>query len=164
MNRPVSSPAASCTAPAPADGRVPAGFKRYSDPSGFSVAVPEGWTAEQSSSTAVDLTSPDGTSFLRVDQTSEPKGDPKKDWERQEKSVSGELPNYQRVSIESVDYNGWPAADWEFTFANNTHVLNRGFVTDDSHGYALYLSSRESDWAANRAVFDQAAATFQPAS
>ena len=34
--------------------------------------------------------------------------------------TSQELPNYQRISIESVEYNGWDAADWEFTFGNNT--------------------------------------------
>ena len=100
---------------------------------------------------------------MRVDQTSEPKKDAKKAWEEQEKTTSKELPNYQRISIESVEYNGWDAADWEFTFGDNTHVLNRGFVTDPSHGYALYLSSREDQWDANQEVFQTAADTFQPA-
>jgi hypothetical protein len=147
----------------PADNGVPAGYQRYEDPTGFSVAVPEGWQATQSSSTAVDIKSPDGTSFLRVDQTSEPKDDARKAWEQQEKSVKNDLPNYQRISIETVDYNGWDAADWEFTFGESTHVLNRGFVTDATHGYALYLSSREDQWAANMEVFQTAADTFTPA-
>ena len=80
----------------------------------------------------------------------------------QEKSTSKRLPNYQRIRIESVEYNGWDAADWEFTFGNNTHVLNRGFVPDKNHGYAIYLSSREENWSANQQVFDTAADTFQP--
>ena len=147
----------------PADNGVPSGYQLYEDPSGFSVAVPKDWQPSQSSETAVDIKSPDGSSFLRVDQTSEPKKDAKKAWEAQEKTTSQELPNYQRISIESVDYNGWDAADWEFTFGNNTHVLNRGFVTDPNHGYALYLSSREDQWDANQEVFQTAADTFQPA-
>ena len=148
----------------PADNGVPAGYQLYEDPSGFSVAVPKDWQPSQSSETAVDIKSPDGSSFLRIDQTSEPKDDAKQAWEEQEQTTSQELPNYQRISIESVEYNGWDAADWEFTFGNNTHVLNRGFVTDPNHGYALYLSSREDQWDANQEVFQTAADTFQPAS
>ena len=92
------------------------------------------------------------------------KKDPAKDWERQEKAVSARLPNYQRISIEPVDYNGWPAADWEFTFGNApTHVLNRGFVPNASHGYALYMSSPDSQWAESQSIFQTAAETFQPA-
>ena len=44
---------------------VPAGFQLYEDPSGFSVAVPEGWTAEQTSDTAVDIREPGGSRFLQ---------------------------------------------------------------------------------------------------
>jgi len=157
---PSSSPPSSS---APADSGVPAGYQTYRDPSGFSVAVPNGWSASPSSATAVDIKSPDGSSFLRIDQTDQPKGDAKKAWEEQEKSTSKQLPNYQRVSIESVEYNGWDAADWEFTFGDDTHVLNRGFVPNPNHGYAIYLSSREENWSANQEVFQTAADTFQPA-
>ena len=158
-----SSPPASSTSAPPSDSGVPAGYQLYEDPSGFSLAVPDGWHAEQSSSTAVDIKSPDGVSFLRVDQTDQPKDDAKKAWEEQEKSVKKDLPNYHRISIESVDYNGWDAADWEFTFGSNTHVLNRGFVTDSTHGYALYLSTPEDKWASSQDVFQTSADTFKPA-
>ncbi len=161
---PPSSTPPSSTAP-PADDGVPAGFQLYEDPSGFSLAVPQDWQAKQSSDTAVDITSPDGSSFLRIDQTDKPKDDPEEDWQRQEKSVSKELPNYQLIGIQSVDYRGWDAADWEFTFGDGpTHVLNRGFVTDDTHGYALYLSTPESQWAQSQDIFKTAADTFTPAS
>jgi serine/threonine protein kinase len=158
-----SPPATSTSAPPPSDNGAPAGYKLYEDPTGFSLAVPNGWHAEQSSATAVDIKSPDGASFLRVDQTDQPKDDAKKAWEEQEKSVKKDLPNYHRISIETVDYNGWDAADWEFTFGNNTHVLNRGFVPDSSHGYALYLSTPEDQWASSQDVFQTAADTFKPA-
>ncbi len=152
----------------PADNGVPAGFQLYQDDTGFSLAVPDGWNARQQSATAVDLVSPDGASFVRIDQTDKPKDDPKADWEKQEKSVSKRLPDYQRVSIESVDYRGWPAADWEFTFVENgatVHVRNRGFVTDDQHGYALYYSVPDSQWSTDQTqqVYQVAADTFQPA-
>ena len=158
-----SSPPATSTSAPPSDNGVPAGYQLYDDPSGFSLAVPDGWHAAQSSATAVDIKSPDGVSFLRVDQTDQPKDDAKKAWEEQEKSVKKDLPNYHRISIESVDYNGWDAADWEFTFGSNTHVLNRGFVPDSTHGYAIYLSTPEDKWASSQDVFQTAADTFKPA-
>jgi tRNA A-37 threonylcarbamoyl transferase component Bud32 len=159
-----SAPETSPEASPPAQDQVPAGYTTYEDPSGFSLAVPEGWEATQTSATAVDIKEPGGSRFLRIDQTDKPKGDPQKDWEKQEKRVQNELPNYHRISIESVDYNGWPAADWEFTFGDNTHVLNRGFVSSESQGYALYLSSPEDQWADSQGIFQTAAETFQPAS
>jgi serine/threonine protein kinase len=158
-----SPPPTSTSAPPPSDDGAPAGYRLYEDPSGFSLAVPDGWDAEQSSATAVDFKAPDGVRFLRVDQTDQPKDDAKKAWEEQEKSVKKDLPDYHRISIETVDYNGWDAADWEFTFGSNTHVLNRGFVPDDSHGYALYLSTPEDQWASSQDVFQTAADTFTPA-
>ena len=75
-------------AAAAADNGVPAGYQLYEDPSGFSVAVPKDWQPSQSSETAVDIKSPDGSSFLRIDQTSEPKDDAKQAWEEQEKTTS----------------------------------------------------------------------------
>jgi len=166
------SPSASSTSPSPshspstARNGVPAGYHRYTDPSGFSVAVPDGWTATQHSATAVDIKDPASSRFLRIDQTDQPKDDPKKDWEQQEKSVRRTLPGYHRVSIETVDYRGWKAADWEFTFGSSslTHVRDRGFVTDPSHGYALYLSTPDSEWDASQQLFQVAADTFTPAS
>jgi eukaryotic-like serine/threonine-protein kinase len=148
-----------------AGGGAPAGFRMYHDKSGFSVAVPKDWSAQQHSSTAVDIKNPNGSTFLRIDQTSQPKSDPKADWERQEPSVAARLPGYKRIRIDSVDYKSWPAADWEFTFGNGstTHVLNRGFVTDSSHGYALYLSAPDAQWSAEQDVFQTAADTFTPA-
>lgn len=147
----------------PAESGVPAGFTTYTDGSGYSVAVPEKWTAVATSSTAVDFTDPSGTRFLRIDQTDSPKDDPKKDWESQEKSVEKRLDGYERVDIDEVDYNGWPAADWEFTFGNNTHVINRGFVPNENKGYALYLSSPEDQWGESLQIFQTAADSFVPA-
>jgi len=143
-------------------GGAPAGFTTYTDDSGFSVAVPEGWTAQRDGA-SVDLQDPSGTRFLRIDQTDSPKDDPAKDWESQEKSVSKRLENYQRVRIDSVEYNGWPAADWEFTFGNRTHVLNRGFVPNENKGYALYMSSTEDEWPESLQIFQTAADSFVPA-
>jgi hypothetical protein len=137
-------------------------FRTYSDPTGFSIDVPRDWTVSHEG-TQTRFTDPsEPTRHLLVDQTDHPKKDPKQDWEKQEKSVSERLPNYHRISIESVDYRDWPAADWTFTYGQHTEVVNRGFVTG-SKGYAIYIQGPRDSFDQTLSVFDRATASFQPA-
>jgi eukaryotic-like serine/threonine-protein kinase len=151
-----------------ADGRgdaaepVPAGFQRYTDPQGWSVAVPQGWDVRRRDGSRVDLGGGRGP-FLRVDSTDTPAGDPVDDWRNQEGTVSQRLPGYDLVSITDADFRGWEAADWEFTFrpdGGQVRVVNRGFVVDDSEAHALYYSAPAGDFDAE--VLRVAAATFTP--
>jgi hypothetical protein len=161
---PTESEAPSSSAPATtkaATGGAPEGYRSYTDPSGFTVAIPEGWRRVQRSATAVDFREPGGFRYLRVDQTNSPKDDPVADWTRQEASVRQRLSGYQRIRIVPVDYRDYKTADWEFTYSN-THVLNRGMNTG-AKGYALYWSTPKSQWNASRPMFDVFARTFRPA-
>jgi serine/threonine protein kinase len=153
------SPKASASAPD--SGTAPAGFRTYRDESGFSLAVPDDWQPTRSG-TQVKFQDPSSLRYLLIDQTDQPKQDPKQDWEEQEKSFAPSHRNYQRISIESVPYRDYPAADWRYTWATQTQAVNRGFVAGDK-GYALYVSGPRSTWAESEAVFEQAAKTFQPA-
>ena len=167
-SKPESSPSQSTTPPSstaeetPQDSGVPAGYQRYDGPTGFSLAVPEGWTASETGANQVDIQDPESERFIRLGWTDEPKKDPKKDWEEQEKSLQAEQPDYQRVSIEKVDYNGWKAADWEFTIGS-THVRDRGFVPAEDQGYAIYLSTSEDQWADSQGIWQVAVDSFEPA-
>jgi hypothetical protein len=81
--------------------------------------------------------------------------------------VSQRVPGYQLLGINSVEYNGWPAADWEFLRDSSTgaklHVRNRGFVTDrDERGYALYWSTPVDRWDSSLDTFDAIAGSFVP--
>ncbi len=156
-----SPPAPETTAAQNPGGGVPAGFTLHRDPTGFRVAVPDGWQPVRDGS-RVDFREPGGARFLRVDQTDSPKPDAKADWEQQEQSVSQRLPNYQRIRIDRVDYRDYNAADWEFTFGNNTHVLNRGMNTGEM-GYALYFSAREGQWGESESIRQTIFRTFRPA-
>lgn len=154
-------PPPSAPAEEPADGTVPSGFRLHEDPTGFSIAVPEGWTTERVS-TYVDFEDPASGRYLRVDQTTQPKGDPVADWIAQEQVVSQRLPNYQLIGIEGLDYRGWAAADWEFTYgASGTHVLNRNVLTGPM-AYALYWSVPSGEWDQSQQLFDVFADTFVP--
>jgi eukaryotic-like serine/threonine-protein kinase len=147
----------------PQSGGVPAGYTLHQDPTGFRVAVPEGWQEERDG-VQVRFRDPARTSrYLMIEQTDSPKNDAEADWRRQEQSVSQRLPNYRRISIDEVQYRDYStAADWEFTFGERTHVLNRG-VNTGAKGYAIYFSSTESQWDESESIRQTAFDTFQPA-
>jgi hypothetical protein len=161
------------TAPQPsprpsAGGRavIPAGFRRYHDPTGFSIAVPDGWHVSHQG-TYLYITPPSGARFLLIDQSSHPKPSPLADWRQQEANRTGTYPGYHRIRLQSITYpQAEKAADWEFTYNRNgvpTHVLNRNVLANPGHAYALYWSTPDNQWTQSLHLFKIFARTFQPA-
>lgn len=143
---------------------VPAGYALRSGPGGFQVAVPAGWTTSTSGQ-VVKYRDPQSGQMLLVDQTDTPKADPAADWRTQEQARRSTYPGYSRIRIEPVDYRGWKAADWEFTYDGPSgllHVLNRGFVTSPHQAYSLFVLAPQSQWSQAKQAFDVAAASFRP--
>jgi tRNA A-37 threonylcarbamoyl transferase component Bud32 len=153
------------TEPADTAPDVPAGYRLVRDPLDFTVAVPRGWQRRLDGATRVDYVSPDGSQFLRIDQVARAGDDAEQAWLDAEPSLADSLSDYQRISIEPVDYRSWEAADWEFTWAGDSgrvHVLNRGFITDP-RGFAIYASGPDESWTTETLpVFEVAADTFEP--
>ena len=144
---------------------LPAGFHLRTDPTGFRIAVPDGWT-RSTEGTRTYFNEPDGGRFLLIDQTTEPKDDPLTDWQANEPAVANRLNGYERISLERVEYRGWDTADWEFTWQGSRgqiHVLNRNVRVSDARAYALYWSVPEPQWAESRDMFDVIAQSFWPA-
>jgi eukaryotic-like serine/threonine-protein kinase len=143
---------------------VPAGFELRRDPTGFAIAVPDGWQRSVKK-TQTRYTEPGGSRYLMVDQTTTPADDVLADWTDQEAVVSKKFRDYEKISLARVEYKGLEAADWEFTWrsGNRTiHVLNRNIRVDDGQAYALYWSVPQEQWTASRPLFDTMAASFQP--
>ncbi|WP_320772984.1 protein kinase domain-containing protein [Streptomyces sp. CRN 30] len=118
----------------------------YEHAQGFSIGLPEGWQYRSTDAAGARFTGPDGQRLL-VGWTTTPKDDAEADWRSQEKYMT--RPQYQRIRIEAVDYRGWNAADWEFTYMDGgtkNHVVNRGFVVDDSLGHALMYTAKDAEW------------------
>jgi hypothetical protein len=144
---------------------VPAGFQRRTDASGFSLAVPTGWTVQREGE-QVYYREPGGSRFLIIDQTDQPKSDPVADWREQEAARKGSYQDYRRIRIEAVDYFE-KAADWEFTYTTSSgrrHVQIRGVVTSDKQAYGIYWSTPETQWNESRSLLRTITDTFQPAS
>ncbi len=131
---------------------IPSGWHRYTDETGFSVAIPDGWRIERTG-TIVYFREPGGSRYLGIDQTNQPQPDPVADWTGKEayRVNRGDFPGYQRIRIEEVPYFQ-KAADWEFTYLVDgvrVHVLNRGFITAPDQAYGMWWSTSDSDWAAS---------------
>ncbi|WP_338484340.1 serine/threonine-protein kinase [Streptomyces sp. SCSIO 75703] len=119
---------------------------------GYSIGLPEGWSYASTGSAGDRFTGPDGQKLL-VAWTTTPKGDPVADWKNQERYMVRS--QYRKVRIEKVDYRGWKAADWEFTYTEGGtgyRTIDRGFVVGDRAGYALMYTARAADWDGDQRV------------
>jgi serine/threonine protein kinase len=173
-SRPAASPSASASPPgataspttSPTTDALPAGYRWHHDRTGFSIAVPVGWSASHHGH-YLYVEDPHSSRLLIVDQSDTPKSDPLADWRQQESARRRGFSGYHRVKLESVDYpQAREAADWEFTYdgsSGRTHVLNRNILANGKHAYALYWQTPDSRWKSSHTVFETFAATFRPA-
>ncbi|MET7572042.1 serine/threonine-protein kinase [Streptomyces sp. NPDC005492] len=120
--------------------------KTYKGSQGFSIGLPAGWSYQSTDSAGVRLVGPDGQKLL-IAWTSTPKGDPVADWKNQEQYMTRS--GYTRIRIAGVDYRGWNAADWEFTYEDGGtkyRTIDRGFVVNSHLGYALMYTAKAANW------------------
>jgi hypothetical protein len=148
-------------------GALPAGYYRFTNSTGFSIGVPDGWQISHVGH-YVYITDPsDSGVFLLIDQSDAPKANPLADWEQQAANRTSTYPDYHLIRLESVRYpQAEKAADWEFTFVRSgvpVHILNRNVLANAHHAYALYWSTPEIDWSADYRYFQAFAGTFRPA-
>jgi serine/threonine protein kinase len=145
---------------------IPAGYHKFVNSTGFSIAVPNGWRISHQGH-YVYLLPPSGAEFLLIDQSDHPQPNPLKDWQQQEANRESTYAGYRRIRLESVRYpQAEKAADWEFTYYRQgvlTHVLNRNILANAHHAYALYWSTPDSQWGQVWHIFKILARTFRPA-
>ena len=148
-------------------GSLPAGYYRFTNSTGFSIGVPQGWVISHVGH-YVYITDPANSGiFLLIDQSDNPQSNPLADWEQQAAARASGYPGYHLIKLASVHYpQAEAAADWEFTYERNgvlVHILNRNVLANARHAYALYWSTPESDWTADFHYFQVFAASFRPA-
>jgi hypothetical protein len=176
---PASGPARTAvSAPAPSgsgspgggsagSGVLAAGYYRFTNSTGFSIGVPDGWQISHVGH-YVYITDPSNSGiFLLIDQSDTPNPNPLADWEQQAANRASTYPDYHLIRLESVSYpQAEKAADWEFTYVRNgvlVHILNRNVLANAHHAYALYWSTPESNWDADYHYFHDFSDTFRPA-
>ncbi len=160
---PTTPSAAPTTNPAGGDAKLPAGWHVVHDPEGFSIALPKGWkyVGDDGYGVGSRYKGP-GAANLLVDWTHTPGKSALGAWQKQADAArSGGMKDYHQFKLATVEYRGYDAADWEYRRLDQgkpVHVLNRGMVTDSSHGYALMYTTPAGDW--NNAFNRQALTTF----
>ncbi|MFG2450851.1 serine/threonine-protein kinase [Streptomyces sp. NPDC048512] len=138
----------------------------YRSSQGFSIGLPKGWKYQSADSAGARFSGPDGQRLL-VGWTTTPKDDPVADWRNQERYMT--RPQYTRLRIEKVDYRGWNAADWEFTYVDGGtkyRSIDRGFVVNAHQGYALMYTAKASAWDSTlrKETWKTLSQTFRPKS
>jgi hypothetical protein len=155
--------------PSPAAPESPAAESPAAEPGSD---LPEGWTTDDGNGWTVAL--PPGFAQTRAGEyrdagtgrtlrveTGAGQPDAVADRERAAAGFARRHPTYRQVRLEAVDYRGYEAADWEFTY-EGLHVVNRVFVVDGT-GHSLWLQTRADDGASARADLEAIAAAFTPA-
>jgi eukaryotic-like serine/threonine-protein kinase len=148
-------------APDVAAAPPPAGYRLYRDPVGWSVAVPEGWRAARTGTTA---TFRDGDRVLTVSHHGNPPQDPYAAQLEQEPTVEARTAGYDLMRIARVSYRNWPTADWEYRSGTGPvlHTLVRSTVPTADLAYDISWTTPDRSWSADRTFFDNATRTFAP--
>ncbi|MFD7335557.1 serine/threonine-protein kinase [Streptomyces violascens] len=151
-----SSPAPSSPAPAP----LPAGYHLETAGQGFSVPVPDGWTAKKVPGNEMAYIGPSELAGLRVDVVQFAGSDPLQHWrETEEDQTRRDNPGYERVRMAPTTFRGRPAGYWEFTFQGKVRkyrAVELSFTGTDGTQYVVYLSAPNAQWDQYRPVFDTA--------
>ncbi|MGW4755259.1 serine/threonine-protein kinase [Streptomyces chartreusis] len=149
-------------------GGVPASWKRYDDPLGFSLYLPKGWEREVVGEEVdglqqVDYTPDGGEHFVRVAVDTSPDFANAYDHLRDlEQQVGERLVEYQTVSLKRNLYRDRDACLWEYTwvaqakdtpFPGPRRAIDQAYIDRDGTEYAIYMSTPQKDWTATRRQF-----------
>ncbi|MFE9353148.1 protein kinase [Streptomyces olivaceoviridis] len=151
---------------------LPAGYRRYSAPEGFSVALPDGWkrlTTSRVSGLAYRVTfgRDGGPSTLAVTYSERVGPDPVAVWRDDVEPGLRKLPGYDRVgAVRATTYQGRRAADLEWlagSGAARTRTFGRGFLLGGTRGFSLRFTTPAAAWddAADRLALRTFLATFR---
>ncbi|MGW3655539.1 serine/threonine-protein kinase [Streptomyces sp. NPDC005151] len=152
-------------------GALPDGYKMVTDKRfHFMMAMPKNFTPYKiaGASSGQIYAVNGGYPRVQVDYNSSPKDDAAAAWNAAKGYIAATSSGYRHLGIKTVEYNGYPTvADWQFERDENgqrSHVLNRGFKVDATHGYSIMISCKASEWngEACRTVRETAFATFRP--
>lgn len=148
---------------------VPDGWRRVTDPEGFSLLVPEGWT-RQLDGNQIDYTPDNGRNRIRISV------DPSPDFENPymhmldvEETVEVRLPAYKRLTLHANTFRDQTeSALWEFTWTETKdhpgkrRAIDQVYYDDNGTEYALYMSGPAGNWRTIRQQFDTMLQSWQP--
>ncbi|WP_237108652.1 hypothetical protein, partial [Nonomuraea sp. MG754425] len=126
---------------------VPQGYERHTGP-GFSAAAPGGWKLATSGGVATFSGPKDSGMRILVEQSTPHADGGLSELSRLE--ADGGMESYIQVQLQAVDYRGWQAADWEYTYTTAAgvpmHALVRYVTIDEKAGFRITFDLPELKW------------------
>ncbi len=139
-----SAPATRQAVPA---STAPDGYTEHT-PAGFSAAVPDGWKLGASGGVATFSGPKDSGMRILVEDVTPQNDGGLSALGRLE--AEGGMESYIQVQLQAVDFRGWKAADWEYTYttANGVpmHALTRYVTIDDATAFKITFDMPELKW------------------
>ncbi|MFH8976958.1 serine/threonine protein kinase [Streptomyces sp. NPDC017890] len=163
---PVPPPSTTPSPPPPGDA-VPAGFRRYDAPEGFSVALPEGWRRLDTSRVPdvayrVVFGASDDPRTLAVTYSERAGADPVAVWRDDVEPGLERSGEYRRIGeIRATTYRGQEAADMEWVAQDGgarLRTFGRGFLLGGGRSFSLRWTAPADDW--DDTVNERALAAF----
>jgi tRNA A-37 threonylcarbamoyl transferase component Bud32 len=141
------------------------GWETYEHPEArYEIAYPPEWTLDPVGDTAIDFRDPETGTYLRIDWTPTPGDDAVAAWESSSASFGADHAGYDEIRIDESTFQGHPAAEWEYTYAEggaSLHAINIGIVTDE-YGYAFNFQTHEENWEESQALMEALKESFVP--
>ncbi|MFC9298080.1 serine/threonine-protein kinase [Streptomyces sp. NPDC057011] len=150
------------------DETVPAGWTEVTDPTGFTLFVPEGWT-RQMNGDQIDYTPDNGKHLIRI------AADPKPDYDNPymhlldlEKQVSKRTDYKKQLLNQNSFRDTVRAALWDFTWTEKQNhpgprrAIEQMYFAPDGTEYAIYMSGPAADWNTTRRQFDIVLSGWEP--
>jgi hypothetical protein len=147
--------------PSPTPFILPPRFRWWRDPSGFRVAVPNGWPATRQRQSAVVFTAPGRLPSLRISAWTPGNGNVVTALIGEERDAG--LPAYRRIRIEALPMP--PDAVWEYTFRDPQAGPVRGqrrVMSDGARTYLIEWRTPRAAWAANLPKLSVVLESFRP--
>ncbi|MFF2196040.1 serine/threonine-protein kinase [Streptomyces sp. NPDC058157] len=146
----------------------PKGYTEVTDPAGFTLYVPEGWT-RQMDGNQIDYTGDNGKHYIRIAV------DPTPDFPTPyahlldlEKQVAKRT-DYKRQKLNPNTFRDTTQAVlWDFTWtekgvhAGPRRAIEQMYVDKNGTEYAIYMTGPAEDWATTRQRFDTALSGWEP--
>ncbi|MBT2397706.1 serine/threonine protein kinase, partial [Streptomyces sp. ISL-100] len=161
---PVSSTPAAPQTSAPPE--PPTGFRRVTDPAGFSLAVPELWSRTNAAGGQITYSGSTGMEHLLIGVVHNPPYATSYDnFLNIEQKAKANQNDFRRLRLERNTFQGRPGAIWEYTFKDKQtgetlHAIDQGYIAPNGTDYSIYTKSRDRDWQYARKTFDTALATW----
>ncbi|ELP70520.1 serine/threonine-protein kinase [Streptomyces turgidiscabies] len=174
---PPSTPPAPSPTPSATGGTaeaLPAGFRVYNAPEGFSIALPQGWkrlsedVSPGNVAYRIVFGADDDPRTLTVTYSQLLRPDPVAVWrdDVQPDLIRADI-GFQRIgAIRATTYRGRSGADMEWLSdfeGTRIRTFGRGFLTGEKTGYSLRWTTPAADWndTANRQALDTFLRTFR---